>query len=162
MVSAYYDRTVDGRREFAGLEIASDPSFEAERNRYDVLKINIQEFLSSRHDVAAMLADLQRNAMFDILLAYGELSFRDKADLPRSMADIYAQTGREFVVVIDEWDCVMREHQGDERGQRLYLDFLRAWLKDQPYVALCYMTGILPIKTAAGARLSTPAPMPTI
>ena len=28
----------------------------------------------------------------------------------------------------------------------LYLDFLRAWLKDQDYVALAYMTGILPIK----------------
>jgi len=48
--------------------------------------------------------------------------------------------------VIDEWDCVMRERQGDEAGQRLYLDFLRTWLKDRPYVALCYMTGILPIK----------------
>ena len=27
-----------------------------------------------------------------------------------------------------------------------YLDFLRAWLKDKDYVALAYMTGILPIK----------------
>lgn len=34
----------------------------------------------------------------------------------------------------------------DQEGQHAYLDFLRAWLKDKPYVALCYMTGILPIK----------------
>lgn len=26
------------------------------------------------------------------------------------------------------------------------MDFLRAWLKDKDYVALAYMTGILPIK----------------
>lgn len=28
----------------------------------------------------------------------------------------------------------------------MYLDFLREWLKDKGYVALAYMTGILPIK----------------
>ena len=31
-------------------------------------------------------------------------------------------------------------------AQKKYLDFLRAWLKDQEYVALAYMTGILPVK----------------
>ena len=66
--------------------------------------------------------------------------------LPMVMADCCAQTGRQFVVVIDEWDCPMREKEGRPDEQRLYLDFLRAWLKDKPYVALCYMTGILPIK----------------
>ena len=29
---------------------------------------------------------------------------------------------------------------------RKYLDFLRFWLKDKEYIALAYMTGILPIK----------------
>ena len=31
-------------------------------------------------------------------------------------------------------------------AQKKYLDFLRFWLKDKEYVALAYMTGILPIK----------------
>ena len=31
-------------------------------------------------------------------------------------------------------------------AQKKYLDFLRVWLKDQEYVALAYMTGILPVK----------------
>ena len=30
--------------------------------------------------------------------------------------------------------------------QKEYLDFLRDLLKKQPYVALAYMTGILPVK----------------
>ena len=30
--------------------------------------------------------------------------------------------------------------------QKQYLDFLRNLLKDQPYVTLAYMTGILPVK----------------
>ena len=40
----------------------------------------------------------------------------------------------------------MRERPEDADEQRAYLDFLRDWLKDKDYVALAYMTGILPIK----------------
>ena len=34
----------------------------------------------------------------------------------------------------------------DQNAQKKYLDFLREWLKDKDYVAMAYMTGILPIK----------------
>ena len=62
------------------------------------------------------------------------------------MKDIFASTGHPFVILIDEWDCLFREYQQDKDAQKKYLDFLRAWLKDQDYVGLAYMTGILPIK----------------
>ena len=146
MVCAYYDRTVDGAAEFAGLEIARDPSFDAERNQYDVIRINMQEFLSSTHDVDALLLLLQRSIMRELLREYAGFDPLADAGLPFCMSDVYAQTSRPFVVIIDEWDCVMREMQDDHDAQRRYLDFLRLWLKDRPYVALCYMTGILPIK----------------
>ena len=50
------------------------------------------------------------------------------------------------MIVIDEWDAVFRELEEDKEGQRKYLDFLRDWLKDKEYIALAYMTGILPIQ----------------
>ncbi len=147
MVSAYYDRTVDGAAEFAGLAIVDDPSFDRERNRYDVLKLNMQEFWTkSKHNVNSMLADLQKSLLFDLLFEYRDLRFRDNGDLPDVLSDIYAQTGRQFVIIIDEWDCIMRESADDHDAQKAYLDFLRAWLKDRPFVALAYMTGILPVK----------------
>ena len=59
---------------------------------------------------------------------------------------IYAKTKRSFVILIDEWDCLFREYQQNQDAQKKYLDFLLAWLKDKDYVALAYMTGILPIK----------------
>ena len=62
------------------------------------------------------------------------------------MAKIFAKRKTQFVVVIDEWDAVFRYHENDFEGQRLFLDNLRNWLKDKPYIALAYMTGILPIK----------------
>ncbi|NBL01097.1 MAG: AAA family ATPase, partial [Erysipelotrichia bacterium] len=51
-----------------------------------------------------------------------------------------------FIFIIDEWDCIFREFKQDQKAQEKYLDFLRDLLKDQSYVELCYMTGILPIK----------------
>ena len=59
---------------------------------------------------------------------------------------IYVKTKKKFIFLIDEWDCVMRERQESETLQKQYLDFLRNLLKDQSYVALAYMTGILPVK----------------
>lgn len=146
MVCAYYDRTVDGAREFEGLQIAASPSFDANRNRYDVLHINMQEFLSANHDVQGLLGLLARRIFRDFKRAYPSIDYFDPDDLPMVMADTYEETGRQFVIVVDEWDCIMREHRENVEAQRAYLDYLRAWLKDKPYVALCYMTGILPIK----------------
>ena len=40
----------------------------------------------------------------------------------------------------------MRERPEDEVMQKNFLDFLLNLLKEQLYVALAYMTGILPVK----------------
>ncbi|MDR1766543.1 MAG: ATP-binding protein, partial [Lachnospiraceae bacterium] len=55
-------------------------------------------------------------------------------------------TGIGMVVIIDEWDCIFRLNPNDDEAQKDYLDFLRDFLKDKPYISLAYMTGILPIK----------------
>ena len=146
MVSAYYDRTVDGAAEFAGLAIARDPSFDRHRNNYDVLKLNMQEFWSSTGCVDKLVARINALVCRELEMTYPDAMFLDPGFLPQSMSDVYAQTGRQFVIVIDEWDCIMRESADDHDAQKAYLDFLRAWLKDQPFVALAYMTGILPVK----------------
>ena len=45
MLCAYYDRSCDSGAMFDGLEIASSPSFEKHVNRYDVIFINMQDYL---------------------------------------------------------------------------------------------------------------------
>ena len=59
---------------------------------------------------------------------------------------IYAETKRAFVIIIDEWDCIFRKYPDNHEDHIRYLDFLRFWLKGKSYIALAYMTGILPIK----------------
>ena len=146
MLSAYYDRTVDADAVFRGLNISSHADFDAHRNKYDVLFINIQEFLSESANMDEMLALLKQSVLWDILQEYPDYNYFDKTNLSRTLADVFYITKRPFVIIIDEWDCIFREYKDNQGAQRQYLDFLRDWLKDKAYIGLAYMTGILPIK----------------
>ena len=77
---------------------------------------------------------------------YPDVDYFDEEDLAESMQDVYQQTGCQFVIIIDEWDCIFREYKSDKEAQEQYLDFLRDFLKDKSYIHLAYMTGILPVK----------------
>ncbi len=146
MLLAYYSVGEDTAALFDELKISKAASYREHLNRYDVIKINMQEFLSVTHDVDKMLAMLKKYIAYDLFDQYENARFRDKDNFIQVMKDVYSKTGRPFVILIDEWDCLFREYAHDTEAQKKYLDFLRLWLKDQTYVALAYMTGILPIK----------------
>ncbi len=89
---------------------------------------------------------LKKSVIWDLLDKYPDFRYFDETNLMRTLQDIYNKTKRPFVVIIDEWDRIFREYITDKKAQEKYLDFLRDLLKDKGYVALAYMTGILPIK----------------
>lgn len=145
MLAAYYSRGCDSRELFRGYKIEHHASFEEHLNRYDVIFLNMQRFLS-RAKEQKVTDYLEKMVIAEIRKEYGAFFSEEETDLAVVLEQIYVETGRTYIFLIDEWDCVMREKQESEAVQRQYLDFLRNLLKDQPYVALAYMTGILPVK----------------
>lgn len=146
MLAAYYDRSENTEELFRNLAISKDSSYKENLNQYDVIKINMQEFLSMSGTMEEMLDMLKKYLVLDFEEAYPQVRFRDEKNLIQVLKDVFSYTRCPFVILIDEWDCLFREYQQDQEAQKKYLDFLRAWLKDKDYVALAYMTGILPIK----------------
>lgn len=146
MLAAYYETSESAHHLFENLSIANHPSYQKHLNQYHVLTINMQEFSSNTSTVDEMLQLLQSRMIEEIFEAYPEVTFKNKFDFIEIMKDTHRATGRQFVILIDEWDCLFREYRNDLDAQKQYLDFLRLWLKDQVYVGLAYMTGILPIK----------------
>lgn len=145
MLAAYYSRGCDSRELFTGCKIASDMSYEKHLNRYDVICINMQYFLIGA-DNQEITAYLEHEVLEELLEDYGEFLKSPDICLADALKKIYTKTDKQFIFLIDEWDCVMRERPESGQIQKQYLDFLRRLLKDQPYVALAYITGILPVK----------------
>lgn len=146
MIGNFYDRTCDASEDFSGLAILKDVHWQEYANKYNVLHINMQEFLSNTSEVEGLIGLLGKALLRDLRKEYTGIDYLMPDNLMLSMKDIYEETKTTFVVVIDEWDCIFREYPNDMAAQKKYLDFLRDWLKDKAYISLAYMTGILPIK----------------
>ncbi len=146
MLAAYYDRDIDSSAIFGNLKIAGQDDYARYINQYNVIFLNMLDFQSATKNVEALIGKINKDLTWELTRKYdGNVSFYDRDNLIRVLQDIEITTGHRFVIIIDEWDCVIREKKNKKEQER-YLDFLRELLKDKTYVALAYMTGILPIK----------------
>lgn len=146
MLTAYYSRGCDSREMFSDLKIAKSADFEKHLNKYNVIHINMVNFLSESKDMNELIDFVSEDITEEILTEFSDVKFPKRQTLVRLLQSVFVQTKIPFVFIIDEWDCIFRIHKNDSDAQTKYLDFLRNLLKDQSYVALAYMTGILPIK----------------
>ncbi len=146
MLAAYYSRGCDSGELFSKYEIAENRDFRTHLNQYDTISLNIQEFLSRSGNVKELIGRIRKIVLRDLKKAYPDVEYFDGTDLIESLQDVYEETKRPFVIIIDEWDCIFREYKNDREAQEIYLDFLRDFLKDKGFIHLAYMTGILPVK----------------
>lgn len=57
--------------------------------------------------------------------------------------------GKKFIIIIDEWDVLIRDEAANAKVQEDYINFLRGMFKGtEPtkYIQLAYLTVILPIR----------------
>lgn len=146
MLTAYYSRGCDSREMFSNLKISKADKFEEHLNKYNVIHINMVNFLSESQNMDEMIEFIEEDLIDELKNEYLDIRYPKRQNLIKIIAAIFSQTNIPFVFIIDEWDCIFRVHKSNENSQTKYLNFLRNLLKDQSYVALAYMTGILPIK----------------
>ncbi len=146
MLAAYYCRTCDSDALFSGLKIAKHESYRQHLNQYDVISVDMNDFLTGTSSIEAFLEAFQMAIVQELKEVYeGRIDFSSNR-LVDVLKQIYVKTGTMFIFIIDEWDCVLRSDQNDKEAHMVYLDYLRTLLKGKSYVCLAYMTGILPIK----------------
>ncbi len=150
MLCAYYDRTADSRDMFEHTNLVNNTDsvqgkWDEYLNQYNVIRIVMTDFIKSDRDVTDSIKLLSKRVLDELHEAYSMVEY-DADDFPFSFEKFYIHAERQFVIIIDEWDAIFRIRMDDKSGQKQYLDFLRDWLKDKEFIALAYMTGILPIK----------------
>lgn len=146
MLTAYYSRGCDSREMFSNLKISKVDTFEKHLNKYNVIHINMVNFVNQGDDIGESLDYLSRRILHELKKEYSDVDCFDWTDIISVLGEIFDVKKVPFIFIIDEWDCVFRVHKNNMDSQTKYLNFLRNLLKDQSYVALAYMTGILPIK----------------
>ena len=152
MLTAYYSKGCDSREIFSELKIAGLPTFENELNKNTVIYLDMQEFRSiarSDHNIAEVVSYMQIEIISELREVFPNILDENETVLPRALGEIYTRTGEQFIVIIDEWDCLFREDKENEAIQTEYVNFLRGMFKGgsaDAFIKLAYITGILPIK----------------
>lgn len=154
MICAYYDREADSRGLFEHSKLAATEPikrgnkelfWDSYLGKFDVIYLVMTDFINSDRSAVEGIKLITERILNELNEEYPSVKY-DPNDLFFSMDKFYKESRTPFVIIIDEWDVVFREYKEDKAGQVKYLDFLRDWMKGRSYIALAYMTGILPIK----------------
>lgn len=149
MLTAYYSKGCDSHKMFENLNIGKSQAFKAHLNRYDVIHIDIQWCMMDAGAPEMLVEYLNQNLLTELGEVYPGIIKKDTRTVYGAMADINAVTSQKFIVIIDEWDVLIRDEAMNQVVQDEYINFLRGMFKGtepSKFIQLAYLTGILPIK----------------
>ncbi|WP_370823991.1 AAA family ATPase [Clostridium sp.] len=149
MLTAYYSKGCDSEKMFSGLEISQTPDFKKHLNQYDVIHLDIQWCMEPAGAPERVISYISEKTISELKEYYPNLLTPENRSLTEALSQIYAATGHKFVIIIDEWDVLIRDEAANQVVQEEYINFLRGLFKGtEPakYIQLAYLTGILPIK----------------
>lgn len=149
MLYAYYDKWCADSELFADLQIFSSHSFASHFRRYPVIYVDMTDFVTRYHS-NDIIEHLQSDVITELKETFPGVPCRDNCDLADVLSTISSQPDTEkFIMIIDEWDSILREFKDESDVTDQYIRFLRRLFKSSSGMhtfAGVYMTGILPIK----------------
>lgn len=146
MIAAYYSKGCDSRELFKDLKIAQDPSFESNLNNTNVIKIDLNAEYNNLRDKSTLIYTFSEEVKSELRAEFPAVTIKEDDTLPTALTRVYGATGAKFVIIIDEYDVLVREKE--DALLKEYLTFLNGMFKNStlaPAIQLAYLTGILPI-----------------
>ncbi len=149
MLNAYYDYSCHSETLFLDLKIAKSPSFLQHLNKYPVLYVDMTNFITRYRNSGDIVHHIQADILAEVKEAYPNVRYVANNDILSVLYAIVQQAEpSKFIMIVDEWDAILRESNSDTEVER-YVDFLRLLFKSGNSLSVfagVYMTGILPIK----------------
>lgn len=162
MIAAFFEKDMDSSALFEGLEITkrdADPpvnfDYKDHMNQHHVVYIDFSKVPEQCNTYQDYISRISVGIKEDLAETYPELSIDQMQSLWDIMTDIFQKTGEKFLFVIDEWDALFHMAFPTKADKDNFLIFLKSLLKDNAYLELAYMTGVLPIaKYSSGSELN--------
>lgn len=145
MIDAYYSLGSESSGLFDDTKIAKSSDYKKYMNKYNVIHLDISSFWDFYKDnIVEKIVEYICDEIREV--------YEDKLDYSKMinavLMSVYQISNIQFVIIIDEWDCVIRNSDNEEIVHK-YLQFLHSLFKSEEsksFLALAYITGILPIK----------------
>ena len=149
MLTAYYSKGCDSEQMFAAKAIGNSKLFRQHLNKYDVIHFDVQWCLSPAKSVNAVVSYIEKSILQELESAFPDIDLQAVKSLAEALSYINNIAGRKFIIIIDEWDVLIRDEAANTAVQEEYINFLSGLFKGtEPtkFLHLAYLTGILPIK----------------
>ena len=170
ILTAYYSVGCDSREAFSDLKIAQTPDWDKYLNKFNVININLKmvckDVLDINNDIESFNEYncenkrpkikfknyLKESVNEELIKKYPDLGIEPDDFVRKSILKIYEKTNQQFVIIIDEYDSIVRDEFDDDAISG-YLNFLIDIFKNpmiDKAIAFGYLTGILPIPAGLG------------
>lgn len=156
MIAAYFGKGRDTHPVFDKLEVSTRSWYQAHINQHNVIHIAFNSLPADCTSYHQYIQRIHKRLIRDLIQEYPDVGIQENDALWDALNDIleYRTEDVKFIFVLDEWDFIFHRDFVTDKDRAEYIDFLSNLLKDQPYVELAYMTGILPIaKYSSGSEL---------
>ena len=147
MIAAYYSKGANSRPILEKLKIAQTPDFETYLNAFNVIHIDVNACYSNSNHNEDIVPLFTANVRHEMKMCFQDSGIEDTDSFADCIMKVYAKTGEQFVIILDEYDVLVREQVKAEIFAP-YLAFLNGMFKNvnlAPAFALVYLTGILPV-----------------
>ncbi len=156
MIASYLGKGVDSSKEFDRLKASQYEWYEKHLNQHNVIRITFSEMPDGITSFEQYISRVTRLLLTDLKKAYPDAAIENDDAVWDALTKIYEYCDDEtFVFILDEWDYIYHQKFVSQEDKDAFTRFLSILLKDQPYVEMAYMTGILPIsKYSSGSELN--------
>ena len=151
LISAYYSKGCDTRSIFSQMKIGQTPDYDKYLNKLNVIKLDLNEWYQNakkKSEEAQLIRKIDERVAEEFKAQFKNIPFTDNDNsIDQCILRVYGETGEKFVIIIDEYDVLVRENVPQELFGN-YLSFLNGLFKGttiRPALALAYITGIMPI-----------------
>lgn len=156
MISSYFGCGMDSRNTFDQLMVSKKTWYKRHLNKYNVIHIMFNEMPGECQNYSQYISRIQKRLLDDLIRKFPNVGIHyDTAVWDALNQILELEDEVKFIFVLDEWDFIFHRQFVTEADKAAFIDFISNLLKDQPYVELAYMTGILPIaKYSSGSELN--------
>ncbi|OUM69000.1 hypothetical protein PIROE2DRAFT_3239 [Piromyces sp. E2] len=119
--------------------------------KFNIIRLNMKNYFSNIifkegiDYIKEGIDYIKENIIYEVKNSIPNFNFSSTNYLNRIFIEIERETGRKIVLIIEDWDIILKEEQFDEKSKNNYMKFLDSIIIEKNYLALAYLTGVLPI-----------------